>query len=327
MEQNIIAVIWDFDKTLISEYMQTPILKDYGIIPANFWEENNKLIGYYKKQGIKVNPDTIYLNHFITCTRQGIFKGLNNKKLREYGKKLKYYDGIPEIFSAINKSIEENHDFKTFNVKVEHYIVSTGMSEIIRGSSIYGYFKNIWGCEFIEDVMQSNLISESQDAKTYEPQKSVDNADNIEKEICQIAYTIDNTTKTRAIFEINKGSNIKELNIDVNSTINEKYRRIPFENMIYIADGPSDIPAFSVIKQYGGKTFAIYPKNNKEHLKQVECLRSDGRIDMYAEADYSEGTTAYMWLIEKTEQIAQSIYNKKMSEINNSISSIPRHIV
>ncbi len=326
MEQNIIAVIWDFDKTLISEYMQTPIFEDYGIDPAEFWKENNSLKEYYRGQNIKINPDTIYLNHFITCTKQGIFKGLNNNKLHEYGKKLKYYAGIPQIFEAINNNIYTNSKFKTFNITVEHYIVSTGMAEIIRGSEISCYFKNIWGCEFIEDVKQSELSCPDQDAKPYELQKNNTNGIK-DKEICQIAYTIDNTTKTRAIFEINKGANIKDLHIDVNARINEKYRRIPFENMIYIADGPSDIPAFSVIKQYGGKTFAIYPSNNKEHFKQVENLRNDGRIDMYAEADYSEGTTAYMWLLEQTEKIACNIYLKKMNEINKSTSSVPGHIV
>ncbi len=326
MEQNVIAVIWDFDKTLISEYMQTPIFEDYGIDPKAFWSENNKLKEHYQKQGIKINADTIYLNHFITCTKQGIFKGLNNELLLNYGKKLKYYKGIPEIFDAINNNIHKNKDFNTFNITVEHYIVSTGMAQIIRGSTIIKYFKDIWGCEFIESVMPSELLCNGQDAKKYQPQKS--NCNNItqEKEICQIGYTIDNTTKTRAIFEINKGSNIKELHIDVNSRINENFRRIPFENMIYIADGPSDIPAFSVIKQYGGRTFAIYPSENKEHFKQVENLRKDGRIDMYAEADYSEGKTAFMWLLNQTEEIAKNIYNKKMSEINNSTSSIPTHL-
>lgn len=326
MEQNIIAAIWDFDKTLISEYMQTPIFEEYGIDPNEFWKETNQLKEYYQKQGIKVNPDTIYLNHFITCTKQGIFKGLNNEKLLSYGKKLRYYKGIPDIFDAINKNIHTNEIFNTFNITVEHYIVSTGMAQIIRGSSIIGYFRDIWGCEFIEDVKPSELISNDQDAKKYEPQKNVCNNKSTKKEICQIGYTIDNTTKTRAIFEINKGTNIKELNIDVNSRVNEKFRRIPFENMIYIADGPSDIPAFSLIRQYGGKTFAVYPSTSREHFKQVEELRSNGRIDMYAEADYSEGKTAYMWLIEQTEEIAQNIYNKKMREINSSTSSVPKHL-
>ena len=76
-------------------------------------------------------------------------------------------------------------------------------------------------------------------------------------------------------------------------------RRVRFENMIYIADGPSDIPAFSLINQYGGATFAIYPKGNAKAMRQVEDMRAQGRVNMYAEADYSKNTTAYLWITNK----------------------------
>ena len=97
--------------------------------------------------------------------------------------------------------------------------------------------------------------------------------------------------------------------------------------MIYIADGPSDIPAFSVVKKNGGKTFAIYPKQDSKAFKQVEQLRRDDRIDMYSEADYSEGTTTYMWISNKIEEIAEKIYYTEKNKISNSISSTPKHLV
>ena len=98
MEQNIVAIIWDFDKTLVDGYMQTPIFKKYGVSESEFWKEVNGLEAQYKEKEIRVNRDTIYLNHFLTCVNQGIFKGLNNSKLRELGKELKFYTGVPEIF-------------------------------------------------------------------------------------------------------------------------------------------------------------------------------------------------------------------------------------
>ena len=79
--------------------------------------------------------------------------------------------------------------------------------------------------------------------------------------------------------------------------------------MIYIADGPSDIPAFSVVKKGGGATFAIYPKGDSKAMQQVEQMREDGRVDMYAEADYSEGTTAYMWITNRIQRMADRIRN------------------
>lgn len=83
---NIIAIVWDFDKTLINGYMQDPMLKAYGIDPKNFWTEVNDLPKKYsEEQHVKVNPDTIYLNHLINYVKDGRLRGLNNAKLREYG--------------------------------------------------------------------------------------------------------------------------------------------------------------------------------------------------------------------------------------------------
>ena len=96
--------------------------------------------------------------------------------------------------------------------------------------------------------------------------------------------------------------------------------------MIYIADGPSDVPAFSVIKKGGGSTFAIYPKSDLKAFQQVEKLREDNRVDMYAEADYSEGTTTYMWITNKIEELAQNIVNEEKRKLDASISESPKHL-
>ena len=300
---NIIAVIWDFDKTLVDGYMQDPIFEKYDVDAKKFWEEVNSLPDkYWNDQKVKVNKDTIYLNHFINKTKEGIFKGLNNEILFELGKELKFYKGIPEIFEKTREIIEKNPIFQEYNIKVEHYIVSTGMKKMIEGSAISSNVEYIWGCELIQ----------SKD-------------ENGDFEISEIGYTIDNTSKTRAIFEINKGIN-KNPEYDVNAKIKEGNRRVLFKNMIYIADGPSDVPAFSVIKKGGGSTFAIYPKSDRKASQQVEKLREDNRVDMYAEADYSEGTTTYMWIINKIEKLAQNIVNEEKSKLEASISDSPKHL-
>ncbi len=87
--------------------------------------------------------------------------------------------------------------------------------------------------------------------------------------------------------------------------------------MIYIADGPSDVPAFSVVKGRGGATFAIYPAGDKKAFEQVERLRVDGRIDMFAEADYSDGTTASMWICNKIQEFANQIKAEEQAKINS----------
>lgn len=313
MEQNVIAIIWDFDKTLIPGYMQEPIFKAYNIDAKAFWTEVNELPDKYAKRGIRVNKDTIYLNHIITCINQGIFEGLNNKRLKEFGEQLSFYPGVPDIFRDLKQLVEVEQKYKNFSIQVEHYIVSTGITEMIKGSKINDYVDGIWGCEFIEEPIRSNL-----DIRINEK----DTEDGV---LNQIGYMIDNTSKTRAIFEINKGSN--KFNIDVNSKIDREKRRVPFENMIYIADGPSDIPVFSILKQYGGRTFAIYPKGDVKAFNQVNELIKDGRIDMYAEADYQQGTTAYIWLQENVKQIAERIYNHCLKQVMDSAGKVPGHIV
>jgi hypothetical protein len=300
--QNIIAIIWDFDKTLVDGYMQDPIFKEYGVDASAFWKEVNALPQKYKEEGVKINPDTIYLNQFINYVRKGIFKGLNNAKLRGYGAEQKFYPGIPEIFKITKELLGDDSICKEYNIRVEHYIVSTGFAEVIKGTSIMEYVEYIWGCELIEHILENG-----------------------EKEISEIGYTIDNTTKTRALFEINKGINIVE-GINVNSKLSDSQRRVDFKNMIYIADGPSDVPAFSVVKERGGATFAIYPKGDIIAFKQVEKLRQDGRIDMFAEADYSKDTTAYMWICNKIREFAERI---KETEKNKRAveNSTPKHLV
>lgn len=300
---NIIAIIWDFDKTLIREYMQTPLFKEYGVDGSAFWAESDSLPAKYsREQGIRVNADTIYLNLLIRYAKSGKFPGLNNRKLLEFGKQLEFYDGVPEIFEKTRALIEENPEFSSHDIRVEHYIVSTGLSQIIRGSVVQPYVKNIWGCEFIEEETEDGSI------------------------ISEVGYTIDNTTKTRALFEINKGVGILE-DVDVNTQLPEEMRRVHFKNMVYVADGPSDIPAFSVVNQNGGATFAVYPKGDMRALEQVETMRKTGRINMFAEADYTENSTAYMWLCNKIKEFAKRIVSEEKDKLAEFTSSgTPKHL-
>ncbi|WP_165067767.1 hypothetical protein [Desulfovibrio sp. ZJ200] len=163
-------------------------------------------------------------------------------------------------------------------------------------------------------------------AERFQSENALEDEYNGEKIISEIGYTIDNTTKTRAIFEINKGiPQYPEINVNVKMP--EDIRRVHLNNMIYIADGPSDIPAFSLINKDKGSTFAIYPKGDQKAFEQVEKMRMDGRINMYAEADYRDNTTAYRWLCYKVTEISDRIRNIEKSKITSSISSVPQHLV
>lgn len=311
-DQKIIALVWDFDKTLICDYMQAPLFKRYQIDGDLFWREVRGLQDWYEKQGVNAHPDNLYLNHLLTYIEEGALKGLTREILREIGQELEYYPGLPDFFPAIKERIAKNSDFSRFDIKVEHYIVSTGFADTIRGSAIGDQVEGIWGCEFIEEPAPKGYLDGTKPASR-------------PKQIHQIAMALDNTSKTRALFEISKGAN-KIPGIDVNSKMLEQNRRIPFTQMIYIADGPSDVPAFSILNQFGGLTYAIYPEKDRRAFQQVDRLRQDGRIDMFGPADYREGTQTWLWLTDHVEKIAKRIATEKEDLMRKVASAPPSYI-
>lgn len=298
---NTIAVIWDCDRTLIDGYMQDPLFEEYGVDPAEFWAKVNAVPSRYP--GVRFNRDTYYLNFFIKCAHDGTFPGLSTQKLFELGKKQRFYPGMPDFLGKLRGMFSDRQDCAEYGIHVENYIVSTGFAQTVRGSELMTYADGVWGCELID--------APGSDGRPV---------------ISEVVYTIDNTTKTRAIFEINKGIGKIE-GIDVNTQIPADLRRVRFENMIYIADGPSDIPAFSLVKQRGGYTFAVYPRGDMAAMRQVEQMRSSGRVEMFAEADYSEGTTANMWITNKVTEIAGRIIEAEKRRVKASASDAPKHLV
>jgi hypothetical protein len=193
--QNIIACIWDFDKTLIPGYMQEPLFAHYQVDPKKFWQEVAELPNYYRQSGLEmIASDTAYLNHILTYTREGVFKGLNNDTLRRLGGDIKFYQGLPGFFDEVKNSVRDNPGYRQHEIRVEHYVVSTGLLQMILGSEIAPYLDGIWGCEFVEQPPPPGYLAMSTAKKPAQP-----------KIISQLAYALDNTTKTRAIFEINKG--------------------------------------------------------------------------------------------------------------------------
>lgn len=324
-EQNIIAMVWDCDKTLISSYMQEPLFRHFNVDGGKFWKEVNALKAYYGKQGISVNSDTSYLNHILTYVKAGIFKGLNNALLREFGKELKFYPGLPQFFGEVKSLINDDEKYKAFDIRLEHYVVSTGFAETIRGSAIAPFVDGIFGCEFIESPAQPGFLDSLGAGSLSGDVPSVDTV-SAASEISQVASALDNTSKTRYLFEINKGSNKYPETIDVNSSIARESRRVPFENMVYIADGPSDVPAFSILNYNGGSTFAVYPKGDVKAFRQVDALRRDNRVQMFGEADYETASQSWLWLTEKVRAIADSIVERKQAAIRNSAGAPPTHL-
>ena len=316
--QNVIAVIWDFDKTLTPTYMQTPLFKHFDVDEKKFWAESNGLAKNYKARGAhNVSKDTLYLNHMLTYVREGIFKNLSNKMLFDLGAEISFYDGLPDFFGRLSNVVLTNDRFKKQSVTVEHYIVSTGLRQMIMGSRIAPFVEDVWGCEFVEGSVQPNYLDTVKPGLFAAANTGV---------VTDIAYSIDNTTKSRALFEINKGSN-KVPEIDVNASLAPEDRRVPFQNMIYIADGPSDVPAFSIVNHYGGRTLAVYKPKVRDQFVQANRLQTENRVQGIAEASYVDGSLASLWLENAVEEIATKIVSAREAALRDRVGAAPQHIL
>ena len=207
--------------------------------------------------------------------------------------------------------VSNDESYRRHDISVEHYIVSTGLRAMIEGSALSKHVDGIWACDLLPVAA---------------PPGYREQLETMSDVVAQVGYTIDNTSKTRAIFEINKGVNVQEGGrVDVNSVIPEDARRVPIRNMIYIADGPSDIPSFSVVNKMGGKTFGVYAPGESNYNNAAE-LEEQGRVNSIALADYSEGTAADMWLSRSIRQIADGIVSNRERALA-SYGSAPGHVI
>lgn len=308
-----LACIWDFDKTLTPGYMQAPLFEEYGIDAATFWSEVNRLPEIYERRGIHVSADTVYLNHLLSYVKNGPLKGLTNKKLRELGARIPLCDGVPAVFNRLRAYARELGAAHNLDIDLEHYVVSTGLAEMVRGSAIAPFVDGIYGCEFIEQPLPPNYTEQDELAL------------DLPSEISQIGVMVDNTIKTRFIFEINKGSN-KNPEIDVNAVVRAQDRRVPFENMVYIADGPSDVPVFSVVRKGGGFAFAVYAEGNSAEMRQNDSLLESRRVNGYGTNRYGEDCVSYKWLCLRLEDMVARIVRERDYAVESTVAKPPRHL-
>ncbi len=225
----IIALIYDFDKTLCTEDMQNySFIPNLGMTPAEFWGETGKLSEKYHIERIL---SYMYMM-VVECHKKNI--PLTKEYLNSLGKDIVFYKGIETWFKRINEY------GASLGLQVEHYIVSSGTKEIIDGCKIVDEFKAIFGCEFHYD----------KNGEAIWPKNS-----------------INYTAKTQYLFRIGKG--VLDVTDDngVNEKTGE--RRIPYSHMIYFGDGMTDIPFMLLVKNNGGHSIAIYQEGKKEKVNQL----------------------------------------------------------
>jgi hypothetical protein len=309
--QTVIAFIWDFDRTLIPDNMQSPIFEEYGVDETTFWREVDGLAEYHKASGEIMGRGLAYLIHILRYVEEGVFKDLSNAKLRELGKRLEPCPGIPEFFEESRNRVLEVPEFAKEEISVEHFVVSTGIRPMIEGSSIAKHVDGIWANSYIAQTAPAGFLDRL---------PVPDDGDSIK----YLSDYIGHTSKTRALFEINKGVNVNP-SVDVNARMSEAQRRVPLRNMIYIGDGPSDVPMFSILNKAGGKTLGVYNLEPRNNHKQVKQLQEQGRIQGMAEADYRPGKAAHLWLMDSLDQIAFEIVENRRQALA-AIKNPPGHV-
>lgn len=246
-DKPIIAIIYDFDKTLCDQDMQNySFIPNLNMTPQEFWGE----IGEFSKSE---NMEAI-LSYLYYMVKKSDEKGvpMTREYLKSLGKDVNLFPGVREWFSRINHYAKEN------GAIVEHYVVSSGIKDIICNTEIANEFKAVYACDFYYD----------ENDKAVWPKMA-----------------INFTSKTQYLYKINKGI----LDETDSTEVNKKYKtkRIPFRNMIYIGDGLTDIPCMTMLKKEGGKSIGIYTSANKERVQQFLV---EDRINYVCPANYRENS-------------------------------------
>ena len=248
MQLPIAAFLYDFDKTLCTTDMQDyAFIPSLGMTPAEFWAEANGFGRRNRMDGILAYMYTMIQE----CAAQNI--KLDRAFLNHCGESIQLFPGVREWFARINAFGE------SLGVQVEHYVISSGLREIIEGSGIAQEFREIYACEF--------YYNENGDA-------------------CWPKLDVNFTNKTQFVYRINKGILDVSRDKELNDSMPDDSKRVPFTNMIYMGDGLSDVPCMKMMRAYGGQAIAVYQASNRQG---VEKLLADGRVDFIFPADYREG--------------------------------------
>ena len=241
--------LYDFDKTLCTTDMQDyTFIPSLGYTPGEFWSIANSFGFENRMDGLLAYMYTM----IEECRKKGI--RLDRDYLVSCGHAIELFPGVQDWFSRINAFGE------TLGVEIEHYVLSSGLREIIEGSGVSHEFKEIYACEFFYN--EEGLASWPK-------------------------LDVNFTNKTQFVYRINKGILDVAKDKELNASMPDDSKRIPFTNMIYIGDGLSDVPCMKMMRAYGGQAVAVYQKSNRAG---VEKLLQDGRVDFIFPADYREGT-------------------------------------
>lgn len=250
--RSTLAIVYDFDGTLTPQPMQEyTVLPQLGISGEAFWAEVNAEV---KRTG----GDSILTYMRLLVEKIEANKAhLSREALRDLAAGIEYYPGVESWFERVDAYVEAKSGG---TVQTRHYIISAGLSEILEGISIKRHFTRIYASQYYFDHHEAARFP---------------------------TVVINDTAKTQYLFRINKG---RESSLEtINEYMPEGERPIPFQHMLYVGDGMTDVPCMTVVKNYGGFAVAVHKPRSEAAVKVCRELVDANRIDFYAPADYGAG--------------------------------------
>jgi phosphoserine phosphatase len=247
-----VAIAYDFDGTLVPGNMQEHVfLPKLGIDKTEFWQRSNALAK--DQQGDKI------LTYMHQMLREASYRDqpMRREDWQEHGRGVHFFPGVDDWFARINAAGGER------GIEVQHFIISSGLREIIEGSAIHPHFTKVFASSFLYDASGVAVGP---------------------------ALAVNYTTKTQFLFRINKG--VLDVTDDdaVNAYVEHDKRVVPFANMIFIGDGDTDIPCFRLVKEQGGHSIAVLDPARSDKVEPARRLLETGRVHCVVDADYSAGS-------------------------------------
>lgn len=247
-----IAISYDFDGTLAPGNMQEfDFIPEIGATTKKFWAEVARLAEEHEADNI-----LMYMRQMLKKAKEAEVQ-VRKKNFSDFGAHVELFDGVLEWFDRIDKYGQER------GADVKHFIISSGLREMIEGTSIGKKFEKIFASSFFYD---HHGVAEWP------------------------ALALNYTTKTQYLFRINKGILNVHDHKSVNNFVPHSKRPVPFSNMLYIGDGETDIPCFRLVKDQGGHSIAVYPAHTKGAKEKAQKLIQEERVNYSALADYCEGS-------------------------------------
>ena len=273
MTKPIVALIYDFDNTLSTRDMQEfTFIPALGMTADEFWQKSDELAHKYQMDHILA-----YMYLMATKAREKHIS-LSPEALKEMGRDVQFFDGVKEWFARINAYGDK------LGLEVRHYILSCGLKSMIEGCGVANEFYNVFACDYLYD----------------------DNGEPLWPSIA-----INYTSKTQFLYRINKGVEDVGEHTKLNMYMPRNERVVPFDQMVYIGDGLTDVPSMKLVRQRGGYAIGVYKKPS-----DASYLVDQERVDFYLKCDYTDGGEIDTALKAVLDKISAKIHFSSLSALS-----------